>query len=98
MQYVYVIECSGPVGTAAAVGAEIPATRAGVRGRIGVVAAASAIGAAMPAGAATAGDFDHVAVDGEAAGATGRALAAPMRLARTKAVAINLVMKRLLVW
>src|SRR5262245_26702579 len=45
---------------AAAVGAEIPAARASVQPRAGVVAAASAIGAAVPAGAAAAGDFDDV--------------------------------------
>src|SRR5262245_58924641 len=51
---------SGAVGAAAAVGAEIPAARAGMQPGLRVVAAASAIGAAVPAGAASAGDFDDV--------------------------------------
>src|SRR5437763_9443865 len=51
-----------PIRAAAAVGAEVKATRAGMRGGVGVVLPAAAIGAAMPAGAAAAGDRNHVAV------------------------------------
>src|SRR5215468_5371913 len=48
------------VGAATAIGAEIPAARAGVQPRLRVVAAASAVGAAVPAGTAAAGDFNDV--------------------------------------
>src|SRR5438128_8518111 len=50
----------GAVGAAAAVGAGIPAARAGVQPGLRVVMAASAIGAAVPARAASAGHFDDV--------------------------------------